>query len=177
MIALSVMKVVRVLSASFAVLLAATAAFLLLGMLMTVPTTLEHDKQIDGAFLRASSWVSDFKLKNGRLPANRELAAWSMTQKQSFWLQSIELVSDSRHFPAEAKKAFGIIPSEGYLLSLWRGEWNEYFASWTKTSTIGDVKDAVLFVVQGVVGSLLLFALSFILWRYRRPTLHSRGRA
>ena len=169
------MRIIRIISASSAVILAAVAAILFLGMLMPVPDTLKHDKEIDQAFLRAHAWVGNYKLSEGKLPSKDELAAWSATQPQSFWLKSIELIDNPAHFPNEAIKAFGQAPSGGYLLGLWRGEWNEYFASWTKTSTIGGAKDVVLFVAGWLLLLGLLLVLSFFLWRFGRPTRRSSG--
>jgi len=170
-----VMRIIRIISASSAVVLAAVAAILFLGMLRSVPDTLKHDKEIDQAFLRANAWVGNYKSSEGRFPSKDELAAWSATQPQSFWLKSIELIDTPDYFPNEAIKAFGQAPSGGYLLGLWRGEWNEYFASWTKTSTISDTKNVVLFVAQWLAILGLLFALSFFLWRFGRPTRSSSG--
>lgn len=162
------MRLRRALSASVAVLLAALATVLFLGMLRTVPDTLQHDAEIESAFLMAASWADAFKRDNGRFPSTRELQTWSATQNESFWLKSVELISDPSHFPSEAKKAFGPAPTEGYVLELWRGEWNEYFASWTRTTTIGSSEDTALFIVQWLILSLFISAASFFLWRFGR---------
>ena len=174
---LKALKIVRALSALGAVLLGAVTVLLFVGMLLSVPDTLKHDQEINSAFSRTASWVEEFNSNKGRLPSKAELEGWYAAQDRSFWLKSIELISNPAHFPDETIKTFGAAPTGGYLLGLWRGEWNEYYASWTKTSTIGNAKDAILFVLQWAAISFLLFVLCFFMWRFRRPTGRSKGRA
>jgi hypothetical protein len=39
-------------------------------------------------------------------------------------------------FPAEFQAEYGSPPANAYVLSYWRGEWEEHYISWTKKSTV-----------------------------------------
>lgn len=162
------MRILRVLSLSVAALLMALATVLFVGTLLAGRHTLKHDAEIKSAFLRAASWVDAFKRDNQRIPSAEELRAWSAAQKESFWLKSIELTSDTSGLTNEARKSFGVAPAGTYVLGLWRGEWSEYFASWTRTSTVDNTRGRIMAIALQLALSVAVFVAGFLLWRFGR---------
>ena len=151
-----------------AVLIAATGitalfALLLLGTFTLVPKTIENGKAIDKAFLEASDFVEKVSAQEGRMPSGGAFDAWKAGG--SNWVRNMELLSNPNMIPSEVSVKFGPMPSDGYALSVWRGEWTEYFVSWRKGSTI----DSVAGLYASSLGlSLASALLAVVLWRIRR---------
>ncbi len=101
----------------------------------SVSETIERNRFIEVSFQKAIAFVETQKKANGRLPTSEEVGFWaSQFPSQPFSPKGFRLVDSS--FPQEAIEKFGTPPVGSYLLVFWRGEWNEYYASWANKSTL-----------------------------------------
>jgi hypothetical protein len=97
--------------------------------------TIAHSRSIEESFQKAIAFVESQKKAIGRLPSLVEYSFWSSQfPDQPFSPKYISLVEGS--FPKEVIGNFGTPPLGSYLLVCWRGEWNEYYASWANRSTL-----------------------------------------
>lgn len=134
------------------------------------------DRRIDAVFAQASRYVAEFAKSHGRLPLQSEFVTWADAQSPSdpgtFSVRHVFYQLGTP--PKELVDAVGPPATDTYYLSLWRGEWNEYFAPWVGRSTIepSDIKwylttyfsTGMVFLVFGV-GLLFLCGR---LWSNRR---------
>ncbi len=149
--------------------LTALFALLLLGAFTLVPKTIENGKAIDKAFLDASEFVEKVSAQDGRMPSDAAFDAWKAGG--SYWVKSIELLSHPNMIPSEVSVRFGPMPPNGYALSVWRGEWTEYFVSWRNASTV----DSVAGLYASTLGlSLASSLLAVVLWRIRRKLFQAK---
>jgi hypothetical protein len=101
----------------------------------SVSGTIGHSRSIEASFQKAIAFVENQKKVNGRLPTLDEFKSWSEKfPDQPFSPKGIRFIESS--FPQEAIDKFGSPTSEAYLLAFWRGEWDEYYASWANKSTL-----------------------------------------
>lgn len=144
-------------------------ALLLLGTFTLVPKTIENAKAIDSAFREASDFVEKMSARDGQMPSGATFDAWKAGG--SNWVKNMELLSSPNMIPSAVAVRFGPMPPDGYALSVWRGEWTEYFISWRKESTV----DSVAGLYASSLGlSLASALLSVVLWRIRRKLLRAR---
>ncbi|MES2444933.1 MAG: hypothetical protein V4574_19080 [Pseudomonadota bacterium] len=80
------------------------------------------------------------------------------------------------------RAALGPPPANGYILRLWRGEWAEYYASWSGRSTLLFDRNAYAFwgnlyldMVIACAFTLLTAGLGVMLWRRPRRRIESDG--
>jgi len=132
------MRIVRAAAACVAYMVGALT--LLVGLLYAIgpgaSRTIEHSRELEQSFKTASKYITSFKEKNGRMPTEQEFDAWAKAfpskpydSPNGMWLK----VSS---FPDEAIKQFGDPPKESFLLVYWRGEWEEYYASWANRTSL-----------------------------------------
>lgn len=139
-----------------------------------IEETIANSHRIEALFKTTAAWVDDFKRRHGRLPAPSELEAWKATQpKGTFSVEHVHLIP-----PGEAgdlSRPFAAAPPGAYVLSYWRGEGYEYYASWIPASTLmlekrqyhitgSGILDGL---VAAVVGALLIAAARRV-WPTRR---------
>ncbi len=100
-----------------------------------IDETIAHSREIERTFTSAVSFVEEWKNARGRLPSASEFVKWRSEQpEQTYGAQSLEF--STRDFPPEVTARFGSATDGGYLLTFWRGEWNEYYASWRGRSSL-----------------------------------------
>lgn len=126
-------------------------AFLATGLIVYVPREIGRNRRLVRSFASAATWIDDFAEIYGRLPNDDQYKAWATSQPRHFYgVQSIEIVSPSNsEFYQEVIDIFGR-PTEprAYALSIWTGEWNEYYASWADESTAESLpEDYVLYLL------------------------------
>ena len=131
------MSTIRKFAAVLAFLLA--GATTLIGLLFAlgdgVDRTIEHSRKIEASFARANDYIESYRRQHARLPSAAEFGAWASSFPSApYTPKGMRLVSGS--FPAEARARFGAPTDDAYLLVYWRGEWNEYYASWAKKSSL-----------------------------------------
>jgi len=100
-----------------------------------VKNTIEHSHQIDASFKAASEFVEDYRQRYNRLPDATEFTAWASSYPQRAYSPvGMELVVGP--FPSRTEEEYGPAPEHGYMVTYWRGEWEEAYISWTRQSTL-----------------------------------------
>lgn len=115
----------------------ATAAAGLIVFTSSAPIneTIAHSRKINRTFTNGVKFVEEWKKAEGRLPSASEFVKWRSQQpNETYGAQHLEF--STRDFPPEAIARFGSPTEGGYLLTFWRGEWNEYYASWANRSSL-----------------------------------------
>ncbi len=123
-------------------LLIPSALFFLLGFLdstqgdSSLDHTFDNNRIIENVFAAAHEKIEGWKAEHGRLPTSEEFAAWANSQPDAvLGMRSVEFWLNPNVL-ADLPPEYAQIPPDGYLLTLWRGEWMEYSPSWTKKSSI-----------------------------------------
>ena len=97
--------------------------------------TIEKNHHIEKSFKQSAEFVQNFLENNMRLPSQSEFDEWTTTQKQNdSFVEGMQLISSN--YSDEAIEKFGTPKAGAYLLAIWRGEWYEYYASWTDTNSL-----------------------------------------
>lgn len=123
------------------------------------------DRRIDALFAEAAQFVEGFERTQGRLPRPSEFADWGARQPRLRYQ-----VGDP---PRELVQQLGEPAAPTYSLSLWRGEWNEYYAPWLRRSTV-EPWDLQWYLATYFSVSIVFFALgagmllfAYLLWSGR----------
>lgn len=115
-------------------------AWLVLGALylgvgkQAIAHTVEHSRQIQLAFVHAADYVDAVRAKRGRLPTEEEFSAWEEVQPEVIQTAGSVTLFDSNLLPQ--RQNLGLVPSGSYMLGFWRGEEWEFFAGWSRKSTL-----------------------------------------
>jgi hypothetical protein len=120
----------------------------------SVDDTIEHSRVIAHVFHSGDAFVEETRTKFGRLPSPAEFAEWADAQPDTQSARHLVLIASK--FPAEAVEALGPPPSESYVLEYWRGDWSEYFAGWSKQTTLS-FKRSTYFILGSPIADLLAF--------------------
>jgi hypothetical protein len=104
--------------------------FILIGIFigLTSIKTIQHSQQILADFQKAAAFVDSFKDSKHRLPTQKELDGFFGGYKIDL---NLELAGEQDKPEFVTAKPVG-----SYVLSYWRGEWNEYYAGWNKQTTL-----------------------------------------
>jgi len=121
------------------VVLLGGAIFLLLGSSAIggkgVENTIQHSREIQASFEKATAFVGTFVEQNHRLPTNTEFEAWASSfPPQPYTPSGMRIFAGP--FDAETVRTNGPPPANGYMLLYWRGEWDESYVSWSKKSSL-----------------------------------------
>jgi hypothetical protein len=161
--------VVRKLLAFACALGAVYSALAALSTALSLPgieDTIRRNREIASVFDAGAQFVDHFRHSYGRLPIV-EFQEWVNAQ-QGHLSDARFLSIHTTRFPAEIRNRFGTAPQSSYVLSYWRGEWFEYYASWTEGSTLSfDVSDYYPFGSQAlgtVIASLIGILLAGAAW-------------
>lgn len=122
--------------------------------------SIENSRQFLSDFQATTRFVGAFRAARGRMPSNDELNAWSHANVRSG--EPLILSPDDGQFGEEAVAALGRPPGGGYLLGVWRGEWMEYYASWSGQSTLSFNQDGYYLLGSQLMDMLLSGLLAFI---------------
>jgi hypothetical protein len=100
-----------------------------------VDETIAHSRELDAMLRSAAEFVAQSRTAQGRFPSRSEFEAWaSELPDRAYSAKYVEYSLGS--FPEEVLAKFGPPAGEAFLLTIWRGEWNEYYASWADRSTL-----------------------------------------
>jgi len=133
----------------------AIAGFIVFASAAAIDETVSHSQGIDHAFTSAVRFIEDWKKAEGRLPSNSEFVKWRSAQPdQIFGARHVEF--STRDFPTEVTARFGPPTESAYVLTFWRGEWNEYYASWRDRSSLS-LDPAAYFFLGGKWRDLMAF--------------------
>ena len=131
------MKTIR---ATISIAVAVLAMLALLFALMSADTssvqrTIEKSRAIEANFKQAAAFADTHVAKEGRLPSPKEFETWAEGfPSRPYTINGIRL--DLPPYPSEFTEKHGQPPRGGYVLSYWRGEWEESYVSWTKQSSL-----------------------------------------
>ena len=145
--------------------LAAVAATLVAALLIfgvsLVPHTASNGSEIEAAFFQAAEFIDRKVQTTGRAPTQAEFQEWSADKGP--WISRMELAGSSGS-NSDLKRRFGEVPAGAYVLSVWRGEWSEYYLQ-GKGSTV----DSALGLYASSMGVALgACGLSAVLWLVAR---------
>lgn len=101
-----------------------------------VDRTIKHSIVIEDCFSDATKFLNAFMKDQGRLPTELEFSKWTHAQPNNAPSNSFTLLTEKNTFPQEITERFGSPPDGGYVVEYWRGEWSEYYASWSNKSTL-----------------------------------------
>jgi hypothetical protein len=144
------------------VFLAWIAAAYSLGGMLWLPQTVENGASINKAFTDASSYIEVFFQRNGRLPTNDELKLRKINAAAGTRAWIVEIDTHPK-VGENAYQGVDVVSSERYTLSIWRGEWYEYYMPSSKKSTVDSAFGLYLWrsgftVFCGMLGWILLRA-------------------
>ena len=160
-------RIVLEIAALLAALLTALIAAALVFSIGVVPHTVANGSEIEAAFLRAEEFVGQSIKATGRVPTKSDFHEWRSGKGK--WVPSIELAKYSTS-NFELRSRFGELPPDTYVLSVWRGEWSEYYVQ-GKGSTV----DSAFSLYSSSIGLALgACGLSAVLWLFAR-TLKRRN--
>jgi hypothetical protein len=145
-------------------------------LISTLPHEVSRSSTLIESFSLAASWIDDFEKVNSRLPSTDEYSLWAASKPEHVYgVQSVELLSpSSSDFYREAIAALGE-PNTGnsYVLAIWTGDQNEYYASWANKST---VDNSSRYHGQILLLDMFFIAAAFVCWYVAhrcRPTTNS----
>ena len=125
--------------------------------------TIEKSRQIDQAFQKAAAYIDGVNQKEGHLPGQDAFKKWQEANGQGTpFLAQLRLVTD--HFPKAVVEEFGSPGKNAYLLSLWRGEWSEYYISWKQKTTLVMDPKAYHILGSGIKDGLFIMGISALLF-------------
>lgn len=113
-------------------------SLLTIAMPLSLDSTLQSSHTIETKFHRVSAFVDVYRRQNGQYPSIAEIERWSDRQGLGAYFVTVidPSINDMQTCCDDAPKTLGIPPKGSYLLSIWRGEWNEYYAPWSGKSTL-----------------------------------------
>jgi hypothetical protein len=139
-----------------------------------VDHTIENSRKIEAAFHSGAEFANAVMASTGRPPTRKQFEAWANSQPKGIYSPADLLLMD-RNFPPEVIQQFGVPPPNAYVLSLWRGEWDEYFAGWSAESTLTFDRSAYSLLCSPladlVAFAVLAFFTAFLGRRLRRAAV------
>lgn len=148
------MKLIRVI---FSVLIA------LLATVVLMFGTSENGHKIDGSFRQAAAYVDSRIAQVGHPPTPAEFEAWAATfPSKPYTINGIRL--ELLPYSSKLVEEYGQPPPNGYVLSYWRGEWEESYVSWTKQSTVEIMFESAS--TQAAVSVLFALCLGFAAFKF-----------
>ena len=100
-----------------------------------IDETIKHSQEINSSFRTAVRFIDDWKRTHGSLPTSTEFYAWANGQPDTgFSPRYMQYSRDA--FSEEVIGKFGKPTGAEYLLTFWRGEWNDYYPSWSSRGTL-----------------------------------------
>lgn len=116
-------------------------------MFIETPKQIKRDKEFSETQIKPSvNFVKKFKVTNGRLPNNREYYTWQrefhkdyssdLTQKIDSLIPGLGKISYIRNLQNvdvnDYKKFENANWNTDFAIGVWRGEWTEYYFSWSE---------------------------------------------
>lgn len=137
-----------------------------------IEKTIQHSREIEKSFIQAATFVDNFKESHARLPNETEFYAWAKTQpNRAYSANGMTFVTSQDQVHQDVRENFGQPPQDGYVIQFWRGEWNEYYASWANASTLIFEPNKYYFlgsrIADGLLGfsaSIFLGLIAYLLW-------------
>jgi len=99
--------------------------------------TMAHSREIEATFNDTAQFIDSFKKENSKFPTDAEIQNFLKINHPQF----VETISVNSNL-GEIPKFINERPSDSYYLTYWRGEWAEYYAGWSKQSTLNFDKNS-----------------------------------
>ena len=150
-------------------LLISAGLFLLLAALFkggsegSVDYSLSKSQEIEKIFQYTASKAIDFKREKGRYPDVNEFESWN-EELAEFGLYGEIMDYHIDTYPKEALAKLGPPESNGFVLSVWRGEWFEYYTSWSRRCTLPKDKSDYYMTGSSIKDILSLTGLAIVLF-------------
>ncbi len=148
-----------------------------LSAVLETPDQIKSDKEFVKNEIKPSvDFINNFKETKNRLPTNREYYTWQrkyhndytsdLTQKEDSLIPGLgriqyirkitDIVSDDK------EKLSGADWSKDYAIAVWRGEWMEYYFSWSDTYDTNNYswKDGII----GLLFYIIMACVPLIFW-------------
>ena len=126
-------------------------SLLALSQKIAVQNTLKHNQEIQNIFDKTAKHINSLE----KLPTHQELQDWINSQNNpSIAFQFLQYEQHNNNFEFNKK-----IPKNEYVLSLWRGEWNEYYYSWKDKKSTVPSDESVYYMTGYIIGDFLVFFL------------------
>jgi hypothetical protein len=127
----------------------------------STPGMIAKDKEFKASgFLPTIQFVALHKEKFGTLPNKSQFDNWKLQQG---WENRALFLEFSGNLESD-DCPFGAIPPGSYGITVWRGEWNECYASWLNKYSFDDTKSTN-------IKAMLVFCLTGILLLIIQQTL------
>jgi hypothetical protein len=150
---------------------------------MVIPTQIKEDQEFYEKEIKPSvKFIEAFKQKNLRLPNYREFYTWSRDYNKDFSSdlnQEVDsLIGSDCHslkyirresdiiIRNDVEKFQGADWSKDYAISVWRGEWTEYYFSW-KNENGPSINDWAISIIVLLAMSFIAF-IPTVIWTIRR---------
>ncbi len=151
-------------------------ALLAVILIFNLPYEVSRNNVLIESFSSAASWIDDFEKVNARLPSANEYSLWAASKPEhGYGVQSVKLLNPSSSgFYREAIAAFGEPNTgNGYVLAIWTGDENEYYASWVNKST---VDNSLRYYGLILLLDTLFIAAAFVCWYVAHRCRPATGR-
>jgi hypothetical protein len=128
----------------------------------SVDKTIANSRKIDSSFQIAAAYVDAHIRETGSPPSRQQFEAWASSfPHEPYTVYGMLL--DRSPFPVEFEKKHGQAPKNGYVLSYWRGEWEESYISWTKRSSLVFERAAYFMFSSPVLQAITWFSVALVL--------------
>ncbi len=137
----------------------------------SIENTIEKSRNIEKTILHVAGVIDDFFDKSKRLPTQEEYIKLVNDLPHMYYEPKKSIRYYTSNFPESVTDRFGAPVSNSYVLDLWRGDWSEYYVSWTRSTTLVFEVDAYLTPGYGIsiqaAVSIALFIFGVVILRFR----------
>ncbi len=146
--------------------------------LLVTYTTFQHlpqqyktDNEIKKILLISKILIDNFKKENHRLPSEDEYnyLVHSRTDNIHNRFNIADIIYYKKNIPKNVIEEYGPEVANGYVLSIWRGEWNEYYFSSLDEFTLPKSFKQRFneLVLPPIIATIILFISATILWFFK----------
>lgn len=122
--------------------------------------TVKNSRQIDASFRNAAAYVDAYIVSNGDLPSRTTFETWTSSHPST--AHGIRYVRLEPLSSSPSMSAGEVQPSKnGYVLRLWRGEWEETYTSWNQKSSM-ELEESIYYLFGSRLAEVMLALLVFV---------------
>jgi hypothetical protein len=140
----------------------------------SVQRTIDKSRAIEANFKQAAAFVERHTAREGSMPTPKEFKTWAEGfPSRPYTINGIVL--DLPPYTSALTAKYGQPPKDGYILSYWRGEWEETYVSWTRQSSLVFDQSAYFMfgssLAQATLGGAIAALMGFVAFKLwpRRP--------
>ena len=135
---------------------------------------------IDALFIFASEKINTFEQNYDHYPSKQDFENWREDFSR-FNLYGKNIEYHLNFYPNEVLETFTQPTDEGFVLSLWRDEWHEFYVSWLNQSTLPKsiseyymTGSRSLDLILSIIATIIIFSLALFLMKIKRITNQTR---